>query len=214
MSVANEPQADPESGKFRQTIASLPARGVYQPRWARVARAVLSTTIYGWNDRRMKSTKLGSWVCGGFVALALVGCKDQAKCDDALKTARQAMQDQFLDMELARKWRDFAGKVCGVGPELTALDKEIVDREAALTKAADDKAKADEAAGRQAIDAAGQAFADFDKLEEKERTLPELKKAKSRARKLLLNLAPAYVDQVQKYIDQQFDKRQGTLKKD
>jgi hypothetical protein len=81
-----------------------------------------------------------------------VGCKDQQKCDDALKTSRQAMQDEFLDMALARQWREFAGKACGTGAELSALDKDIVDREVALSKTAEDKAKADEAAGKAAVE--------------------------------------------------------------
>ena len=31
---------------------------------------------------------------------SLVGCKDQEKCTEALQTARQAMQDEYLDMAL------------------------------------------------------------------------------------------------------------------
>jgi hypothetical protein len=149
----------------------------------------------------------------GFTLCLTAACKDQQKCDDALKTSRQAMQDEFLDMELARKWRDFAGKVCGNGPELTALDKEIVDREAALIKAAADKAKAEEDAGRAAIDSAAKLWKQFDQLEEKERTEAALKKTKSKTNKLIVGLAPSYAEQLQKYNEAALKKREDRLPK-
>jgi hypothetical protein len=150
------------------------------------------------------------WVA--LLALLFVGCKDQAKCDDALKTARQAMQDEFLDMDLARKWRDFGGKICGAGPALDALDKEIVDREAALLKAADDKAKAEAAAGKSSVDASAKLWKKFDKLEDKEKTPAALKKLRSKVNKLLVGLAPAYAEQVKKYNDKEYQKRESALK--
>lgn len=163
----------------------------------------------------MKYSKRGPWASMAVVGLATllsVGCKDQEKCDDGLKTARQAMQDEFLDMDLARKWRDYAGKICGAGPELTALDKEIVDREAALTKAAEDRAKAEAEAGKKAIQAAGKLWKKFDALKDEEKTEAALKKVKSKTKKLQVGLTPAYGEQLQKYNDKEFAKRKGALK--
>jgi len=161
------------------------------------------------NVRTSGASRYG-WVA--LVALLFVGCKDQAKCDDALKTSRQALQDEFLDLDLARKWRDFAGKICGTGPALEALDKEIVDREAALVKAADDKAQAEAAAGKSSIDAAAKVWKKFDKLEDKEKTPAALKKLRAKAKKLVIGLAPAYAEQVTKYNEKEYKKREATLK--
>jgi hypothetical protein len=173
-------------------------------------------SLSGSLSRLSASAFLSRTLCGGMAlaALSLGGCKDQAKCDDALKTSRQAMQDEFLDMDLARKWRDFAGTTCGTGPALEALDKEILDREAALAKAVEDKAKAEEAAGKSAIEAANKLWKKFDKREDKEKTLAELKKVKSKAKKLLIGLSPAYAEQVKKHNDSAFKKREAALKKE
>jgi hypothetical protein len=139
------------------------------------------------------------------------GCKDQQKCNDALQTARQAMQDQYLDMALARQWRDHAGKVCGVGPELQTLDKEILDREAAITKAAADKAKAEMEAGQKAMEAAKELWKGFDELDKEAKDLKTLKKTYSDSKKLMAGLVVAYADQLKAYNDKQFEKRKTRL---
>ncbi len=141
----------------------------------------------------------------------LVGCKDQQKCDEALATARKSMQDEFLDMALARQWRDRAGKMCGAGPELETLDKEILDKEAAIIKAAEDKAKAEAEAGQKAIEEAGKVWSGYDDLEDKEKDKKALKKAKKEAQKLEKGLAVEYAKQIRAYNEKQFDKREEAL---
>lgn len=146
---------------------------------------------------------------------SLFGCKDQAKCDEALATARKSMQDEFLDMALARQWRDHAGKTCGAGPEVDALDKEIVAKEAAIVKAAEDKAKAEADAGKAAIERAGKIWSAFDKAQKDEKdedkSKSALKKAKKKADKLVKGLTPAYGKQVLDYNKKAYKKRQKAL---
>lgn len=145
--------------------------------------------------------------------VGLLGCKDQAKCDEALATSRKAMQDDFLDMALARQWRDRAGELCGAGSELDTLDKEILAKEAAIVKAAEDKAKAEAEAGQKAIEKAGEIWAKFDKLDDKKRDLAALKKHDQQAKKLTKDLTPEYAKQVTDYNKQQFQKRKKALDK-
>lgn len=142
-----------------------------------------------------------------------MGCKDQQKCDEALSTARKAIQDDFLDLALARQWREHAAKLCGAGPELTTLDKEILDKEAAIQKAIEDKAKADAEAGKQAMEKSAEVWAKFDKLEDKERDAAALKTHDKRARKLSAGLTPEYAKQVDAFNKSQFKKRQKELSK-
>jgi len=159
-----------------------------------------------------RSVSIGLLIAG-ICAAGAVGCKDQQKCDEALSTARKAMQDDFLDMALARQWREHAGKLCGAGPELQALDKAILDKEAAIQKAIEDKAKAEAEAGKKAMDKAAAVWAKYDKLDDKERDKDALKKHDKRARKLTSGLTPEYAKQVDSYNKAQFKKRQKDLKK-
>src|SRR6187402_2881587 len=55
--------------------------------------------------------------------------KDQAKCDEALATARQALKAGQFD--LMGQWRDRAYKYCADAAATQALDKELVDTQAA-----------------------------------------------------------------------------------
>ncbi|MCA9595237.1 MAG: hypothetical protein KC776_18090 [Myxococcales bacterium] len=66
--------------------------------------------------------------------LALGGCKkkDPAKCDEAMKTTRQALGSE--DFALAKQWREYAYKNCDDGATLSGLDKEIVDKQAEVEK--------------------------------------------------------------------------------
>lgn len=141
----------------------------------------------------------------------LAGCKDQQKCKDALQTARQALQDEYLDIALARQWREHAGKVCGVGPDLDALDKDILGKEAAIAKAATDKATAEKAAGEKAIEESKSLWKSFDELEKEAKDLKALKKTYNQAKKLMLGLPVAYAEQVKAYNEKQYDKRKTKL---
>jgi hypothetical protein len=153
---------------------------------------------------------VGIVACGW---LLLAGCKDQQQCTDALATARKAMQDEFLDMSLARQWRDYSGKVCGAGPDVETLDKDIIAREAAIAKAAEDKAKAEAEAGGKAMEAAKKAWQGFDKLEDKEKTPEALKKASKKANKVIVGLTPDYGKQVIDYNKKELSKRKKALAK-
>jgi SHS2 domain-containing protein len=146
--------------------------------------------------------------------VATAGCKNQQKCDEALATARKAMQDEFLDMDLARQWRQHAGKICGQGPELEKLDKEILDREAALTQAAADAAKKAADDGKKAIEKATKLWKSFDKLDEKEQDKKALGKIKKKTAKLVSGLTPEYAKQVQDYNKKQYKSRLRKLEKD
>ncbi|HEX6766073.1 MAG TPA: hypothetical protein VF103_11360 [Polyangiaceae bacterium] len=65
--------------------------------------------------------------------LCIQGCqkKDPEKCAQAQATTKQALA--IGDFALARQWREHAYKQCDDPGALSALDKEIVDTEAALT---------------------------------------------------------------------------------
>lgn len=144
---------------------------------------------------------------------SLVGCKDQEKCTEALQTARQAMQDEYLDMALARQWREHAGKICGVGPELETLDREILERESALAKAAEEKAKAEADAGRAAIEESKSLWGGYDELEKADKDLKALKKTYSASKKLVVGLVPVYAEQVKAYNEKQYERRKAKFDK-
>jgi hypothetical protein len=65
--------------------------------------------------------------------LCIQGCqsKDPEKCAQAQQTTKQALA--IGDFALARQWREHAYKQCDDPGALAALDKEVVDTEAALT---------------------------------------------------------------------------------
>src|SRR5688572_17310326 len=75
------------------------------------------------------------------LVLALPSCsqKNAEKCSDGQKVARQALEAQ--DFALARQWREYAYKHCEDAAALGALDKELVDREAAIKAEAERVAK-------------------------------------------------------------------------
>ncbi len=166
------------------------------------------TAETSWLSRALRSTSLPVAVVG---LTLLSGCKDQQKCNEALQTARQAMQDEYLDMALARQWREHAGKLCGVGPELQTLDQEILAKEAAIVKAAADKAAAEKAAGEKAIEDSKALWTSFDELEKEAKTLNALKKTYNQAKKLMLGLPVGYAEQVKLYNEKQYDKRKTKL---
>lgn len=178
----------------------------------RVTFDTLTCSEDGSNDMRTGNCSLRT--IGVLVALlgaASFGCQDKEKCDDALRTARQAMQDEYLDMQLARQWRDYAGKACGAGDSLAALDQEILAREAEIAKKEQEVAAAAEEAGRQAIETSKQLWRDFDALDAKQRNQEQLKSTYSKAKKLGSGLTEAYAKQVQDYNEKQYEKRQQKL---
>lgn len=160
-----------------------------------------------WSKRTMRQlgvTALLVWIAVGG---ALVGCKDQQKCDEALATARKALQDEYLDLPLARQWRDHAGKLCGAGATLQSLDQDIVGKEAAVAKAIQEKAAAEAEAGQKAIEAAQKIWKQYDALEAKQRDKDALKKHDKKARRVVEGLTPEYAKQVTEYNKKQFKKR-------
>ncbi|HEY6726827.1 MAG TPA: hypothetical protein VI197_22495 [Polyangiaceae bacterium] len=80
--------------------------------------------------------------------------KDQAKCDEALATTRQALKAGQTD--LMAQWRDRAWKYCEDPAASQGLDKEIVD-----TQAAELAKKQAEAAEKQKLTQLGQTFASW-----------------------------------------------------
>src|SRR6185503_14456725 len=66
--------------------------------------------------------------------VCIPGCqkKDPEKCAQAQATTKQALA--IGDFALARQWREHAYKQCDDPGVLSALDKEVVDTEAALTR--------------------------------------------------------------------------------
>lgn len=140
------------------------------------------------------------------------GCKDSEKCTEALNTARQAMKDEYLDMALARQWRDHAGKICGQGAELQALDQEILDREAALAQAAAAAAKKAADDGAAALKNAQKVWKSWDKLDEDKQDKKSLAKTNTKAAKLGNGLLPEYAKQVADYNKKQYKARAKKLK--
>jgi hypothetical protein len=74
-------------------------------------------------------------VGGALSLLALLSApacdnKDPAKCEEALKVGRQALE--VSDFDLAQKWREYAWKHCADTNALDGLDKEIVAKQAAV----------------------------------------------------------------------------------
>ena len=154
-------------------------------------------------------------LCLGLAPSFALGCQDKEKCNEALATSRKSMTDEYLDMALARQWRDHAGKLCGQGEELAALDKQIIEREAALAKAAADQAKKEAENGQAAIEKAKGLFLKWDKLEKAdEKNKKSLKAIKKKADKLVLGLSPAYAKQVSDYVKKAYSKRDKALKDD
>ncbi len=149
----------------------------------------------------------------GLSCALLLGCKDQAKCDEALATARKAMQDEYLDMALARQWREHAAKICGAGDTLSTLDREIVEREAALAKAAEEAAKKAAEDGTKALEAAKALWKAWDELEDKKQTEKSLAKVKKKADRAVDGLTEAYAQQVLDYNTSKFGKRQKRFEK-
>ncbi|GMV13238.1 MAG: hypothetical protein AMXMBFR56_14620 [Polyangiaceae bacterium] len=85
----------------------------------------------------MRTPKLA--VCLAFLAVSACNQKDPKKCENAQSVIRQGIVAE--DFAAARQWRDYAYKHCADRTALDALDKDIVDKEAAVQsrKAAEDQ---------------------------------------------------------------------------
>lgn len=85
----------------------------------------------------MRTPKLA--VCLAFLAVSACNQKDPKKCENAQSVIRQGIAAE--DFAAARQWRDYAYKHCADRAALDALDKDIVDKEAAVQarKAAEDQ---------------------------------------------------------------------------
>lgn len=147
-----------------------------------------------------------------FLFTTAIGCKDQAKCDEALSTARKSLQDDFLDLKLARQWRDHAGKLCGAGTEIESLDKDILAKEQAIAKEAEEKAEKEAENGKKAMEVAGKLWKNFGKLEDDDKTSARLKQTRDKVKKMSAQLAPEYEKQVNKFNTSQYNKHKKSLK--
>lgn len=75
----------------------------------------------------------------GVLAMGLGACKgkDADKCKQGLDVARQALNAE--DFVLAQQWRGYAYKQCEDTAALTALDQEIVNKQAAVDQRKQDE---------------------------------------------------------------------------
>jgi hypothetical protein len=207
---------EPEPETTRSVGQLAPLRYKLTLNWTRVELAGCEGSA---REKSMQRASRG-WVFGSYLSLGValgvtLGCQDKEKCNEALATSRKSMTDEFLDMALARQWRDHAGKLCGQGDELAALDKEIIEREAALAKAAEEKAEKEAEAGKAVLAQVKKLFQKWDKLEkDDEKNKKSLTKTKKKADKLVVGLAPAYAKQVSDYVKKSYAKRDKALKAD
>lgn len=142
------------------------------------------------------------------MAIALGGltaCVDKEKCEEAIRVTRDALaKDQPV---IARQWRDRAWKMCDDPPTVANLDKEIVDKEAAMKKRVEDEQKriADAAQGRMNTSTA--LWHNFDKLDPEKQVMAQLDKFKDKANTMSEGLPEQYAKQVDEFNDKQYERR-------
>lgn len=152
-----------------------------------------------------------SMVWGMVVGLLVTaGCRDQAKCDDAVGKTRQAVQ--LENTESARQWRDYAWKACGGEGDARALDAEILAKETAVAKRVEEEAKQAKDLAQKHIADAQAAYKEFDELEKKEQTAKALRKVFKDVNRLRGGLLPDYAKQIEDYNTAAFEKREEKLK--
>jgi hypothetical protein len=149
------------------------------------------------------------FIAVGF-GLGTGGCVDKEKCDEAIRVTRDALAKEQPD--IARQWRERAWKICNDATTTATLDKEIVDKEAALAKRAADAVKAVGESAQQRINAATAVWRGFDKLDEKERTPESLEAYRQKAARMSQGLPPEYAAQIDTYNSGEFEKRRAALK--
>jgi hypothetical protein len=140
-----------------------------------------------------------------WAAVAATGCVDKEKCDEAIKTTRDALAKDQPD--IARQWRDRAWKLCNDSSQTSPLDKEITDKEAELAKRVADTTKqtADAAQGR--LNQATGVWKAYDALDVKDKTEAKLDQYKASAARMTQGLPPEYAKQVEDYNEQQYSRR-------
>ena len=125
---------------------------------SRTLRAIIRPTLPSLSRRQLGAFAITQGALRVFLVPCLLGAslgcslKNEAKCDEALATARQALKAGQVD--LMGQWRDRAWKYCKDPAATQGLDKEIVD-----TQAAEAAKKLAEAAEKQKLSQLGQAFA-------------------------------------------------------
>jgi hypothetical protein len=144
------------------------------------------------------------------LAFGTGGCVDKEKCEEAIRVTRDALSKEQPD--IARQWRERAWKICNDATTTAALDKEIVDKEAALAKRTADSVKAVGESSQQRLNAATAVWKAFDKLDEKERTPEVLEAHRQKAARMSQGLPPEYAAQIDTYNSGQFENRRAALK--
>jgi hypothetical protein len=137
------------------------------------------------------------------------GCKDQAKCDEAIGNTRKAIQIE--NTASARQWREYAWKACGGTDTAKGLDTEILAKETEIVQRADAEAKAAQALAQTRMAEAQAAYKAFDALEEKERTAKALRKVSKDVNRLRGGLLQEYAKQIEDYNQAALEKREAKL---
>ncbi|HEX4335722.1 MAG TPA: hypothetical protein VH062_07390 [Polyangiaceae bacterium] len=137
--------------------------------------------------------------------LAATGCVDKEKCDEAIKTTRDALAKDQPD--LARQWRDRAWKICNDSTQTSPLDKEITDKEAELAKRVTDAAKQAAEGAQLRLNEATGVWKAYDALDIKDKTEAKLDQYKTSAGRMTQGLPAEYAKQVEDYNAQQYSRR-------
>lgn len=161
----------------------------------------------------MRVLIMSKWGLGlGLVTLALgAGCKDQAKCDEAVQTTRQAIG--LEDMAVARQWREYTWRTCQDAALLATLDQEIIAKEKEIAARVEAKAKAARDLAQERLKDAQKLWIAFDQKKDDERTSSELKRVNSRAKRLSRGVDPAFVEQIDEFNRDEFERREKELEK-
>ena len=146
-----------------------------------------------------------------FLLLSPAGCVDKEKCEEAIRVTRDALaKDQPA---LARQWRDRAWNMCNDAATVGNLDKEILDKEAAIKKRAEDEQKAIADAAQKRMNTSTALWKRFDKLSSKKQTLAQLEKYNEKAADMKDGLPEQYAKQVEDFNEKQFEKRKKRIEK-
>lgn len=134
---------------------------------------------------------------------------DSSQCEQSVNTVRQAVS--FKDFESARKWREYAWKVCAERAIVATLDKEIVDAEAAELAQTQASAKQAKALAQQHVNSAQALWLKLDATETAQRTRQALDDTRESAKRLERGLTPAYAQKLQAYNETEYQKRLAAL---
>jgi hypothetical protein len=145
----------------------------------------------------------------GVLTLSASACKDQEKCDEAIRVTREAINKEQTDV--ARQWRDRAWKMCDDPATVANLDKEILAKEEEVKKRAEDEAKKVADAAQARMEKAGKVWKKFDKLEDDDKTLSRLDKHRETAERMTKGLPDDYKKQIEKFNDKQYKRRKDRL---